>query len=717
MKTTKPFLANSNRALFEQALSQFQNGNLSASKIICERIVKLSPNSAPAVELNGIILLIERRYQDAAAAFSHLTKISTKNANAFLNLGVAQKALGQIDLAIQSYNAAISIDPNDPKSHFNRANCFAELKDFDEAIVGYRTAIELKPNYVEAHANLGNALLEKSSVNEAIIALSTAISLDRSFYDAYYSLGKAFHKIEKYQEAVDNFDSSIKLHSSHFQAHNDRGLALQKLKRLDEALASYDKSIALKPDLAEAYSNRGHTLMELKRFDEALGSYNKAIELKPGLDFLIGQRLHAKMCVCDWRNLTQEIQELRKQIEKSDIVCSPFILLGLVDSLPLQRKCAEIYTNKKFANLQRGLAPTVTSLKHRITIGYFSADFHDHATAYLMAQLFELHNRDRFKVLAFSFGPNSISKTRERMQPNFDAFHEVGQMTDSEIVSLSKQEGVDIAVDLKGFTADSRGEIFASRFAPIQVNYLGYPGTMGADYIDYIIADPTLIPLESQQHYSEKVVYLPHSYQPNDRIREIAQNSVTRVELGLPYDGFVFCCFNNNWKITPDVFDLWMNVLKRTPSSVLWLFENNKHAAENIRQEAQIRGVQPNRLVFAKRMPLAQHLARHKCADLFLDTSPYNAHTSSSDALWSGLPVLTRIGESFASRVAASLLNAIGLPELVTTSAVEYERMAIDLAQNPTKLASIKRKLYRESTDYGLISTQCFMRNILKRHT
>ena len=247
-------------------------------------------------------------------------------------------------------------------------------------------------------------------------------------------------------------------------------------------------------------------------------------------------------------------------------------------------------------------------------------------------------------------------------------------MSDSEIVGLARQEEIDIAVDLKGFTKDSRVNIFASRLAPVQVNYLGYPGTMAADYIDYIIADPTLIPLECQEHYSEKVVYLPHSYQPNDRKREIAQKNFTRAELGLPQDGFVYCCFNNNWKITPDVFDLWMNILKKTPTSVLWLLENNKHVAENLRQEAQVRGVEPNRLVFAGRMPMAQHLARHKCADLFLDTLPCNAHTTASDALWAGLPVLTRMGESFASRVAASLLNAIGLPELITTSAIDYER-------------------------------------------
>ena len=321
------------------------------------------------------------------------------------------------------------------------------------------------------------------------------------------------------------------------------------------------------------------------------------------------------------------------------------------------------------------------------------------------------------RVVAFSLGPNSKSEMRERIKPHFEAFHDVRLMSDREIVGLARKEEIDIAVDLKGFTKDSRVNIFASRLAPVQVNYLGYPGTMAADYIDYIIADPTLIPLECQEHYSEKVVYLPHSYQPNDRKREIAQKNFTRAELGLPKEGFVYCCFNNNWKITPDVFDLWMNILKRTPNSVLWLLEDNKHAAENLRREAQVRGVKPHRLIFAVRMPMAQHLARHKCADLFLDTLPCNAHTTASDALWAGLPVLTRMGESFASRVAASLLNAIGLPELITNSAIEYERLAIDLAQNPGKLDSIKGKLSDNQLTFPLIRLRSFMRNILKQHT
>jgi predicted O-linked N-acetylglucosamine transferase (SPINDLY family) len=349
---------------------------------------------------------------------------------------------------------------------------------------------------------------------------------------------------------------------------------------------------------------------------------------------------------------------------------------------------------------------------NQIAIGYFSADFHNHATAYLMAELFESHSRGRFRFIAYSFGPDTKDQMRERIKSSFDEFHDVRFMSDKQVAELSRSASIDIAIDLKGFTQDSRPGIFASRAAPLQVNFLGYPGTMGADCYDYLIADHTLIPDKHQSGYVEKIVYLPHSYQPNDRQRKIADKLFTRKELGLPEDAFVFCCFNNNYKITPPVFDTWMELLRVVEKSVLWLFEDNKFCSENLRREARQRGIDPHRLVFAKMLPLAEHLARHRCADLFLDTLPYNAHTTASDALWAGLPLLTQIGETFAGRVAASLLNAAGLPELITTSAREYERTAIELAQNPARLVSIKQKLWDSRLNMPLFDSELYAKHL-----
>jgi predicted O-linked N-acetylglucosamine transferase (SPINDLY family) len=329
-----------------------------------------------------------------------------------------------------------------------------------------------------------------------------------------------------------------------------------------------------------------------------------------------------------------------------------------------------------------------------------------------MAELFELHDKNQFELVGFSFGPETNDEMRQRLKSPFDKFIKVFNMSDMEIAQLSRDLNIDIAVDLKGFTQDSRVGIFAYRAAPIQVNYLGYPGTMGAEYIDYIIADKTIIPVEFQSCYSEKIVYLPNSYQVNDRKRLISDRQFTRQELGLPENGIIFCCFNNNHKILPATFYGWVRILKAVEGSVLWLLEDNEWSKDNLKKEAESNGIAPNRLVFAKRLPLAEHLARHRHADLFLDTLPYNAHTTSSDALWTGLPVLTMMGKSFAGRVSASLLNAIGLPELITNSQEEYESLAIELAMNPNKLADIKLKLGNNQLSTPLFDTTLFAKNI-----
>jgi predicted O-linked N-acetylglucosamine transferase (SPINDLY family) len=378
----------------------------------------------------------------------------------------------------------------------------------------------------------------------------------------------------------------------------------------------------------------------------------------------------------------------------------------------LHKKSAEIYAQDRYP-FNPVLGPILKRPKsQKIRIGYFSADFHDHATGYLMAELFELHNKTQFELIGFSFGPIANDVMRQRLAKSFDQFIEMGRKSDIEIAQLSRDLNIDLAIDLKGFTKDSRTGIFSYRAAPIQVNYLGYPGTMGADYIDYIIADKTLITLESQSYYLEKVVYLPDSYQVNDRKRLILDRAFTRQELGLPENDFIFSCFNNNFKILPATFASWMRVLKAVEGSTLWLFQDNPWVEDNLKKEALNHGIDPGRIIFAERMPLSEHLARHQQADLFLDTAPYNGHTTASDALWTGLPVLTLMGESFASRVAASLLNAIGLPELITNTQEEYEALAIELAIHPHKLADIKLKLAKNRLTTPLFDTPLFTKNL-----
>lgn len=486
------------------------------------------------------------------------------------------------------------------------------------------------------------------------------------------------------------------------------GLALQALKRLDEALASYDKALALKPNYADAYINRGNALKDLNRLDEALASYDKALALKPNHDFLLGTLLHTKMMVCDWSGLSERLRSYEENLRDFKKITTPFPVLALLDTPELHRQAAKIYADTTYPRNNRLGQIKKRAKNHKIRLGYYSADFYNHATAYLMAELFEIHDTSKFELFGFSFGPNKQDETHKRISLAFDNLFEFRNKSDLEIAQCSRELGIDIAIDLKGFTTGSRPGIFAEVCAPIQANYLGYPGTMSVDYIDYFIADKTVIPTEQQCNYAEKIVYLPNSYQVNDSERKISDRIFTKKELELPDSGFIFCCFNNNYKILPVTFDVWMRLLKAVEGSVLWLLEDNPTAAKNLRREAEVRGVDSSRLVFAKRIPLDEHLARHRLADLFIDTLPYNAHTTASDALWAGLPVLTCMGKSFASRVAASLLNAIELPELITNTKAEYEASAIELASNLEKLSKLKLKLKRNRLTKPLFNTTLF---------
>ena len=511
--------------------------------------------------------------------------------------------------------------------------------------------------------------------------------------------GLALHRRGKIAEAEHIYLEVLRREPTHFLALHLLGLITAQrrqieLRWLKDALASCDRAIARKPDDADGHVNRGFVLERLERLEDALASYKKAIALKPEYEFLSGALVFAKMQICEFTNAEHEFARLSERILRGEKASRPFPILAISGSLQVQKKAAEIWIRSRHPTSAALPAIPKRPARGKIRIGYFSADYCNHVVMHLMAELFERHDRSKFELIAFSFGPESNDEMRRRVATSFDEFIDVRNKSDKDVALLCRNLEVDIAVDLMGFTANGRPGIFALRAAPIQVNYLGYSGTMGADYIDYIIADPILIPEESKQYYCEKIVYLPNSYQVNSR-RSISEKTFTRAELGLPPMGFVFCCFNSNYKITARVLDCWIRILKKVEGSVLWLFESDAKAASNLRQEVLTRGVNPERLIFAKRLPLlGEHLARYRSADLFLDTLPYNAHATASDALWAGLPVLTCLGETFAGRVAASLLNAIDLPELVTTTPEAYEAFAIELADAP-------RQAKRNQTETG----------------
>ncbi|MBJ7503960.1 MAG: tetratricopeptide repeat protein, partial [Polynucleobacter sp.] len=640
--------------LAKQGLALHREGRFKEAQIIYEQIIKEQPDHFDAIQLLGALLVQTENYLEAIKLLSKALQIKPDHAPSHYNLGGALKGLQRFEESIASFNKAISIKPDYLEAYSNKGHAFVELKKFDQALKSYDQLLALNTANPEAHNNRGNILFE----------------------------------LKQFEEAITSFRKAILNKPDYAEAYNNLSNALRELNRFDEAIKSCDKAIEIRRDYATPYFNRGTIQKKLKRLDEARTSYQMALDINPDYEFLFGMLQYIKMLICDWHSYSENRQRLSQKIRNQEKSSNPFPILGFIDSPAIQKDCAAIFVSREYPqNDVLGSIPKRLKAE-KIRLGYFSADYHDHATAHLMAEFFESHHPDQFELIAFSFGPDKSDQMRTRLSKAFDRFIDVRNQSDQAIAQLSRELRIDIAIDLKGFTTDCRLGIFAHRAAPIQVNYLGYPGTMSAEYIDYIIADKTLIPPHSQHHYSEKIVYLPHSYQVNDRKRVIADKLLTRSELGLPEQGFVFACFNNNYKINPDNFDRWMRILKVVDGSVLWLFEDNPWAAANLKKEAEKRGVNTARLVFAKRMPLSEHLARHRQADLFLDTLPCNAHTTCSDALWAGLPVLTLMGESFASRVAASLLNGIDLPELITTSPEEYEALAIELATNSQKLAA-----------------------------
>ncbi len=660
--------------------------------VSCDTAITLKPDFALAHNNRANALLDLKRAEEALASCDKAIALKSDFAQAHYSRANALNALKRFEEALASYDKAIALKPDFAEAYYNRGKALTNLRRFDTALADYDKALALKFDFVEAHNNRGLALHALKHHKKALASYDKAIALRPDFAEAYNNRGLALNDLMRHEEALASYNKAITLKSDFAEAYNNRGLALNDLKRHEEALASYDKALALKPDFAEAYNNRGVVLTDLKRHEDALASYNKAIELKPDFEFLYGSLVHTKMTICDWSNFIGEKTFLEAKIKRGEKVSLPFPFLSISNCFELQQQASAIWTRAKCP--KNNTLPTLAKRPRRdkIHLGYFSADFHDHATSQLMAELFERHDRSRFQVIAFSYGPDIKDKMRQRLGAAFDKFIDVRDKSDIEVAILARELEIDIAVDLKGFTADGRTSIFAFSAAPIQVSYLGYPGTLAASFIDYLIADSILIPESQKGFYTEKIAYLPNSYQVNSK-RLISTKTFTRADVGLPEDVFVFCCFNNNYKITPDIFDRWMRILKQVEGAVLWLLEDNASVVTNLRQEAAARGINPDRLALAKRIPLPDHLARHRLADLFLDTLPYNAHTTASDALWAGLPVLTQIGETFAGRVAASLLNAIGLPELITSTPDSYGDVAIELATNPDKLAVIKHKL------------------------
>jgi len=731
------------------AVTLHQRGQLAEAEQIYRQILQRDPAQFDALQLLGTVKIQHRQYAEGVDLIERALAINPHSARALLNLGHALASLGRYDEAADAFGRAVAVKSDYPQAHQERGMALLRLGRAAEAVASFDAVLAMQPAHIDAVGFRGVALAQLGRHAEALAALDRALAArpgdgqllsnrgnvlralkrpDEALrcFDAVLAQapgnpevlcnrGAALDELNRAAEAVACYDQALAARPDMAEAHFSRGNALRRLEKFADAVASYDRALALRPDYFEALHARGAALERLFRYREAIASYEQALAISPDNHFTLAACAYCALSINDWEKAFAMKAALEVQIDKGAGGIDPFVFVAFGDSPAAQLARTRRHADELSADIPPPRPRPAGGGK--IRIAYMSSDFRPHATPHLIARVFELHDRDRFEVVGVALSPDDGSAMRARIAKAFDRLIDVHAATDADAAGQLAALEIDICIDLNGYIANNRAGIMAHRPAPVQVNYLGYPGTMGARFIDYLIGDRFVTPVDDQRFFAEQIIQLPNCYQPNDATRAIAAQTPSRAQAGLPERGFVFCCFNNNFKIVPSVFDAWMRLLGAVDGSVLWLLQGNAAVHENLRAAAQARGVNPDRLVFAERMPPAEHLARHRLADLFLDTLPYNAHTTGSDALWAGLPMVTCTGSTFAGRVGASLLHAVGLPELVTHTAEDYEALALRLARDPPALAQIKAKLAANRLTQPLFDSARMTRHLEAAYT
>lgn len=729
------------RHLRDSADAHFAAGRLAEAATAYGQLLARSPGDAHALHQLGTIRLQLGDSAEGQRLLAQAAQLEPGNAETWLHLGMTAQNLGRLDEALSHYQRAVTQQPDHAAALFRQAvllrhlgrrgealaaldRCLAlapgedavlqlrgevkyETGDMPGALADFTALLARAPDAVQALLYRGVTLSALQRPDEALASLDRAALLAPRRAEIPFNRGVMLETLSRFGEALDAYDTAIRINPGHADAWNNRGNVLRHRGQLEDAVDSFRRAIALAPRHLPALINRGTALAMLNRNTPAAADFRRALEIEPDNATARGGLLSVLLPLCDWTALDALRPRLEADTRTGIAGTSPFQMTLLTDDPSLLHDCATSFLKKLVLPAPLPRAP-LRPQDGRIRLAYVSADFQSHATAYLMADLIERHDRTRFEVIGVSYGADNGGVLRARLRAGFDRFIDAEQHTDDTTAELLRQLEADIVIDLKGYTQWARPGIFARRTAPVQVSWLGYPGTMAADFYDYVLADPVVLPHDQQPFYAEKIVHLPDCYQPNDPTRPMA--SMTRAEAGLPETGFVFCCFNIHRKISRPVFESWMRLLAAVPGSVLWLLDDT--ATDVLRAEAAARGVDPARLIFSPKVDTNLHLARSGCADLVLDTSPYGAHTTSSDALWAGVPIVTVLGPSFASRVAASLLTAIGAPELITASLEDYESLALTLARDPARLAALKAKLIANRTTAPLFDADRFRRHI-----
>jgi protein O-GlcNAc transferase len=734
-----------------------QQGRHAEALPLIQKAIQLAPNMADYHGNLGITLRGMQRFSEAITSFQTAVKLNPKLPEVWHNLGLALKDTKQYDSAVAAFQRAIQLQPHHANAHFYWAQCLRLLNRPSESIAVWQRLLSFKPNQVEARFNLGNAYLNEQQYALAAECYEFLCQLKPDHPQAQFNLGVAYWNLGRREESRRCYERTLQLKPDYAEAHTNLGNVLQLAGDLKQAIVHYRQALAIQPQFSEACNNLGNALSLAGNTAEAVHYFQLAVKLNPNFyepyynlgnaskeaddlpasiayyrealrchpkhEASLGSLMHQLQHLCDWSAVREVNLQLRNVVDhnpqpKQEVTASPFTYLTLdPPSTPEEQLRTARRWSRRFDAIQkdgfkRFPRRAASAAKAPLTIGYLSADFHSHATANLIVELFEQHDRQRFRIHGYSIGRPDSGNMRQRLERSFDQFTDLHSATFLEAAERIYHDQVDILVDLKGYTGGCRTEIVAYRPAPIQVNYLGHPGTMGADFIDTILVDDFIVPPDQQPFFSEQLIYLPGCYQVNDSRRAWPTPQGTRADFGLPEQGFVFCSFNNNYKITAEMFAVWLRLLHAVPGSVLWLLEGNRHAAPNLQRAAESHGIEAARLIFAPRRALSDHLVRHHFVDLFLDTFPVNAHTTASDALWMGCPLITLAGDTFVSRVAGSLLRAVDLPELITHNWHAYEQLALELAQSPARLRNIREQLNSNREHCPLFQGTRFARNI-----
>src|SRR5262245_2431464 len=666
-------------ALLHNAIRLHDSGNLLEAARLYSDIIRANPTHFEALHRLAFIHLQSGRAADAEHLFAAAIKVNPRVAEAFYGRGCALQSMQRHEDALRAFAQALALRPDYLEARNNRGVTLLTLQRYDEALQSFDKIVPVRPDLAIVHSNRAAALLGLGRNGDALGASERALAAGGGA-DAWYNKGAALAGLLRYRDAVAAFDQALAPNPHYLEALTYRGIALAMLEHHDAAVLSFNQGLVIAPGSIDLLYNRGTSLLALQRYDEALADFEKVLAADPAYKYARGCLVHCKLQLCDWRELEPQKQKIAAELQAGKRVARPLQNVLISTSEPEQLRCAHIWTANDCPPSDSPRWRGEIYRHSKIKVAYVSADFRAHAVASLMAGAFEQHDRSRFETVAISL-LKEPGEMRSRLADAFDESIDADEMSDAEVAALVRRLEIDIAVDLMGYTRASRTRIFALRPAPIQVHYLGFPGTMGADYIDYMIADGIAVPRASAAHYAEKLVYLPHSFMAGDDKRSTGR-ALSRGEAGLPESAFVFCSFNNPAKIVPPTFDVWMRLLGRSEGSVLWLSAAGRTCMRNLRNEATARGINPDRLVFAPFLAeQADHLARLSLGDMFLDTLPYNAHAGASDALWAGVPIISCTGSTFAGRVGTSLLHAIGLPELVTSSLEDYEAAAVRLTQ------------------------------------